>query len=97
MKKDMTIYRLPYVLVLHLKRFSKRGKIKSKVNLPLKLEMMPYLAQENNFGEVGNTFELFAISHHSGGYNGGHYTAEVKRGSSWYECDDSIISRLDKP
>jgi len=44
MKKDMTVYRLPKVLVLHLKRFSKSGKIKSKVSLPLQLDMIPYLS-----------------------------------------------------
>ncbi|KAJ3048403.1 ubiquitin-specific protease doa4 [Rhizophlyctis rosea] len=39
-------------------------------------------------------YDLYAVSNHSGGLNGGHYTAQVKNGyrDKWYNFDDSRIS-----
>ena len=35
-------------------------------------------------------YKLFAISHHSGNLNNGHYTADVKDldSGNWYNCND---------
>mgnify|MGYP000371234955 CR=1 FL=1 len=42
MEKDITLYRFPKILVVHLKRFSRREKITSSVNIPKKLDMSPF-------------------------------------------------------
>jgi ubiquitin carboxyl-terminal hydrolase 8 len=46
MEKEMTIFRLPKVLVIHLKRFynstMRREKLSTTVNLPAQLDMRPY-------------------------------------------------------
>mgnify|MGYP001126578104 CR=1 FL=1 len=34
MEKDITIFRFPTILVIHLKRFSRREKITTSVNIP---------------------------------------------------------------
>ena len=39
MEKDITVYRFPKILVIHLKRFSRREKITSTVSIPKKLDM----------------------------------------------------------
>ena len=42
MEKDITIFRFPTVLVIHLKRFSRREKITTSVSIPSKLDMTKY-------------------------------------------------------
>ena len=42
MEKDITIFRFPTILVIHLKRFSRREKITTSVSIPSKLDMTPY-------------------------------------------------------
>lgn len=42
MEKDITIYRFPKILVIHLKRFNRNSKISTTVNIPKKLDMTPY-------------------------------------------------------
>lgn len=34
MEKQMTIFRFPKILVIHLKRFSRRDKISTSINIP---------------------------------------------------------------
>ena len=75
---------LPGVLVLHLKRFtqSSKGAIKNgeAVLIPdwMKVQQSMY--------------QLTAVVNHIGSsMNSGHYTADVKVGSNWKKCDDTII------
>jgi ubiquitin C-terminal hydrolase len=46
MEKDMTIFRFPKILVIHLKRFyqstMRREKLSTTVNIPQTLDMRPY-------------------------------------------------------
>lgn len=41
-------------------------------------------------------YDLYAISNHYGGLNGGHYTACVRQDArnAWYNYDDSRVSEL---
>ncbi len=39
MIKDITVFRFPKVLVIHLKRFSRRQKLSTSVKIPKKLNM----------------------------------------------------------
>lgn len=47
----------------------------------------------NGYNETFN-YDLYGISNHYGGLNGGHYTAQVKNNyrQQWYHFDDSRIS-----
>ena len=74
--KKLDLWRLPEVLVVHLKRFSFnrgfRGKLDSFVDFPMtKLDLSKYVAPE----EGGHVYDLYAVSNHYGGMGGGHYTA----------------------
>ena len=42
MDKDITVYRFPKILVIHLKRFSRREKLTTSVTVPKKLNMAPF-------------------------------------------------------
>ncbi|KAI6661213.1 Ubiquitin carboxyl-terminal hydrolase 8-like [Oopsacas minuta] len=92
--KQLEIWRLPPVLLIHLKRFSYVGKWKQKldtnVNFPLSgLNLAPM-----TLGPLKPTeYQLFAVSNHSGNLEGGHYTAYVRHASNkkFYTFDDSVV------
>ena len=40
-------------------------------------------------------YDLYAVTHHFGSLNTGHYTATVRSNKEWWLCDDSKITRGD--
>ncbi|TKY88053.1 hypothetical protein EX895_003149 [Sporisorium graminicola] len=40
-------------------------------------------------------YDLYAVTHHFGSLNTGHYTATVRSNREWWYCDDSRIARGD--
>jgi hypothetical protein len=87
--KTMKVWRLPNILVIHLKRFEfknalRRDKLGTFVDFPLVgLDMNDYCAHLNsteynsNFAEshVPADYDLFAVVNHYGRLGFGHYTA----------------------
>eukprot|EP00850_Spirogloea_muscicola_P008446 SM000045S16191 [mRNA] locus=s45:115630:120643:- [translate_table: standard] len=94
--KKLDLWRLPEILVVHLKRFSYSRYLKNKldtfINFPIhRLDLSPYVALANGEQHV---YSLYAVSNHYGGMGGGHYTAYAKLHSEnkWYNFDDSSVS-----
>ncbi|XP_051131118.1 ubiquitin carboxyl-terminal hydrolase 8-like [Andrographis paniculata] len=93
--KKLDLWRLPKILVIHLKRFSYtrflKNKLESFVDFPVEdFDLSDYVIQNND--GVCHRYRLYAISNHYGGMGGGHYTAFTKnRLSQWYEFDDSHV------
>lgn len=91
-------------MVIHLKRFKYtnqcRSKIDTFIDFPHKsLDLSEYL-KHNNYGEKMGTlpvYDLFAVSCHSGGLGGGHYTAYCLNHltQKWYTFNDSIVTNCD--
>merc|ERR1719219_896033 len=82
MRKHYQIWRLPDILVLHLKRFRGEGtryraKDSSQVRLNEQINVEKYLHSKAD-KSVGANYELYAVSNHSGSTGGGHYTASCK-------------------
>ncbi|CAG8593490.1 13198_t:CDS:2 [Gigaspora margarita] len=122
-KKQLTISRLPDILLIHLKRFSFNGpfrdKLETKVHFPLRnLDLTSYvptpIPQPTPIGFIPKTdipgsggslynlqqtgpfvYDLYAVSNHYGGLNGGHYTACVRK-NEWHTFDDSRVSKCDE-
>ncbi|XP_021652406.2 ubiquitin carboxyl-terminal hydrolase 8 isoform X2 [Hevea brasiliensis] len=96
--KKLDLWRLPEILVVHLKRFSYSRIIKNKletyVDFPVEdFDLSTYMAHKD--GQFSNRYELYAISNHYGGMGGGHYTAFVDHGHCrWYEFDDENVSSV---
>ncbi|OIV92275.1 hypothetical protein TanjilG_00293 [Lupinus angustifolius] len=94
--KKLDLWRLPEILVVHLKRFSYnqffKNKLETFVDFPIDdLDFSSYIAQRNN--QSSNHYMLYAISCHYGGLGAGHYTAFVRYGhDTWYEFDDSRVA-----
>ena len=72
--KKLDLWRLPEILVIHLKRFSYnhyfQNKLETLIDFPVyDLDISTYITHRSN--------QLYAISNHYGGLGGGHYTAFV--------------------
>ncbi|KAK6131633.1 hypothetical protein DH2020_034647 [Rehmannia glutinosa] len=79
--KKLDLWRLPEILVIHLKRFSYtrflKNKLETFVDFPIgDFDLSNYLIQKNNM--VCHRYMLYAVSNHYGGMGGGHYTAFAK-------------------
>ncbi|CAI9532520.1 unnamed protein product [Staurois parvus] len=95
--KKFTIQKFPKILVLHLKRFSE-GRIRSSklstfVNFPLRdLDLREFSSEHSTQA----TYNLYAVSNHSGTTMGGHYTAYCKNTNNgeWYTFNDSRVTAM---
>jgi ubiquitin carboxyl-terminal hydrolase 4/11/15 len=95
--KQMTIFRLPKILIIQLKRFKEKGYHKDKdgrlISFPVEgLDM-------TRFCHISNgppLYDLYAVSNHFGGLGGGHYTAYAKNSENgrWYNFDDSSVREV---
>lgn len=79
--KKLDLWRLPEVLVIHLKRFSYSRSMKHKletfVNFPIHdFDLTNYIANKNNSRR--QVYELYALTNHYGSMGSGHYTAHIK-------------------
>lgn len=113
LEKQMTIYRFPKILVVHLKRFynstMRREKLSTTVSIPETLDassfatpksskfylMKTNICIDHSSKKNATSYKLYGLSHHSGSLYGGHYIGEVKNldSGSWYNCNDSMVSK----
>ena len=81
--RQFNISKNPDIVVIHLKRFQGFHKITTPVQLDRILSI-------NN-----RQYQLYAMCNHSGGVNGGHYTAACKkRDGTWIMCNDDFITDI---
>ncbi|XP_057975187.1 ubiquitin carboxyl-terminal hydrolase 8-like [Malania oleifera] len=94
--KKLDLWRLPEILIIHLKRFSYshfyKNKMETFIDFPIDdLDLSTYIAHKS--GQLSDHYSLYAIINHYGGMGGGHYTAFVCDGlGQWHEFDDSAVS-----
>uniref|UniRef100_F7CQD2 Ubiquitin carboxyl-terminal hydrolase 8 n=1 Tax=Ornithorhynchus anatinus TaxID=9258 RepID=F7CQD2_ORNAN len=96
--KKIEIWKLPPVLLVHLKRFSYEGRWKQKlqtsVDFPLEsLDLSQYVIGSKSSLK---RYNLFSVSNHYGGLDGGHYTAYCKNAARqrWFKFDDHEVSDI---
>ncbi|NP_001080551.1 ubiquitin specific peptidase 8 L homeolog [Xenopus laevis] len=95
--KKIEIWKLPPILLVHLKRFSFEGrwrqKLQAYVDFPLEsLDLSPYVIGPKS----SKKYNLFGVSNHYGGLDGGHYTAYCKNAlkQRWFKFDDHDVSDI---
>jgi ubiquitin carboxyl-terminal hydrolase 4/11/15 len=95
--KKFDIWCAPPILIIHLKRFSYRGrfsfreKLDNLISFPLTdLDLSQFIIGPK---PVPPIYDLYAISNHFGSLGGGHYTAYCKHrdDGQWYLYDDSSV------
>jgi ubiquitin C-terminal hydrolase len=91
-KRDI-IWKLPKILIIHLKRWDLTGKKNQNIiQFDLEYDFSKYV---NNTDNNDNNYELYSISNHQGNSNGGHYTTYVKNANNkWYEFNDTHIKEI---
>ncbi|CAM4685441.1 unnamed protein product [Lepidochelys kempii] len=92
---------LPPILVLNLKRYQFDGnwfrKLHYEVSVPFSLPVnLKEQTAENMDFPLSPQYELFAVCHHSGGIDGGHYVAEIKsyENECWYSFNDTVVKKM---
>jgi ubiquitin C-terminal hydrolase len=82
--KQMDLWSLPPVLIIHLKRFSYsriyRDKIDTLVEFPIRnLDLNSYIQNVNKSTTEDYKYNLIAVSNHFGGLGGGHCKYKKKK------------------
>ncbi|CAL9754683.1 unnamed protein product [Musa acuminata subsp. burmannicoides] len=94
--KQLTIHKAPYVLTIHLKRFSSYvpgQKIDKKVDFEPTLDLKPFLSDQHG-GDVKYT--LYGVLVHAGwSTHSGHYFCYVRTSSGmWHSLDDNQVGQV---
>lgn len=92
-KKRITFWSLPKILIITFKRFSFDGKKKLQdlVDYPLtNLNLSKFV---NGYNSKQYVYDLYGVCNHSGNTQGGHYTAFVKTGDTWTHFNDTQVQR----
>lgn len=97
-QKQLTIYRPPLVLNIHLKRFEYAGPGGSKIGKHVRfgetLDLREFVSPGRR-GRVG-LYRLYAVLVHQGkSCNSGHYYCFVRSSSgAWYCMDDESVTQV---
>ena len=87
--KNYEINKLPYILILSLKRFKynehNNFKLKQLITYPI-----------NNFELKSKKYDLFGVIYHYGSIDSGHYVCVIKYNKKWVLCDDRSIYEIEE-
>lgn len=93
-KKRITFWSFPSILVIDLKRFNARQmKLQNLITFPLdNLDLSNYVI---GYKKKSYVYELYGVCNHSGVVLGGHYTSYVKNANNkWYHFNDTSVSEV---
>lgn len=99
-QKQMDIWKIPEICIVHLKRFSSFGGVLSQKNdrsvlYPLEIDFKKWVLNERD-SPKDCKYQLCGVVQHLGGMGGGHYIASVKSqvNGKWYLMNDDSIKRI---
>jgi ubiquitin carboxyl-terminal hydrolase 8 len=93
-RKKIQFWSFPNILVIDLKRFNNRlQKNQILVTFPLDdLDLSNYII---GYKKESYIYDLYGICNHSGGTQGGHYTAFIKNANGkWYHFNDTFVTEV---
>ena len=87
--KQTKVWSFPRILIVCLKKFKKGNKkIDSIVNFDINnIELKDYSGKTKKY-------ELYAVSNHSGGTQGGHYWSICKKKTDWFIFNDTQVHQI---
>jgi len=91
--KKLDLWRIPPVLIIHLKRFycqyESMGKLTKAISYPISnLSLDQFIGRQSRLP----SYNLIAKINHMGSIASGHYTAHILVNGIWLECDDDRCS-----
>lgn len=92
--KKMDFWRLPKILIFHLKRFKQVQGVKTKDNQFVDFPIRELKIMEQHEESI---YDLVSVSNHYGDMKCGHYTSYAFNcfDQHWYEFDDDSVSLID--
>jgi ubiquitin carboxyl-terminal hydrolase 4/11 len=100
--KKFELWKVPDILVMHLKRFSSnrnfRDKLELHVDYPIEYLDLADRVISNDEGK-SMVYDLVAVDNHYGGLGGGHYTAVARNfyNKEWYDYNGGCCSLSSLP
>lgn len=98
--KGLRLATAPSILVCHLKQYTfdaygRLTRLHKKIRFPMQLEIGDYMSHLNNARPP--TYGLRGMLVHRGHTcASGHYVAFVLRKGEWFECNDSVVTKVDQ-
>lgn len=95
--KQFTIFSVPNVAVLHLKRFDHFGnKINRHIQFPENIELNSFMSRRSEKDQEIFKYSLYGVLVHMGGsVHSGHYYCFIKSPSGiWYEMNDECVQQV---
>lgn len=94
-KKNLYLWKLPNILIIHLKRFANHfNKNNCKVQIEHELDLTKYC---KGYDSTNAKYTLYAVGNHIGNLNFGHYFADCFiENVGWYRFDDTKVSMIKK-
>jgi ubiquitin carboxyl-terminal hydrolase 8 len=98
-RKKIDIWKLPPVLIIHLKRFEfdtrscRFRKIQAELKSPLTIDLSNWVQGEQKETLV---YEMQCVANHSGAFGSGHYTAMCRHpiDGKWYHFNDDKVDEV---
>jgi ubiquitin C-terminal hydrolase len=95
-RKQISFWNFPKILVITLKRFTPDGryKINKQVDFPIEnLNLSKYVKGYNKSSYI---YDLYGVCNHYGGILGGHYTCYVKNAENvWVHFNDNFVEKIE--
>jgi len=93
--KKMEIYKLPHILIIHLKRFKDFQKVETFVDYPI-IDLDLKHVVISNYEKLSMEYDLFGVANHVGNTSLGHYYSYAKNPFTglWYKYDDSLVTMI---
>jgi len=91
-RKRITFWNFPKILVITLKRFSPCGRYKIDHNIPFPLQDLDLSKYISGYNPSQYIYDLYGVCNHFGGVQGGHYTSYVLNSTSeWIHFNDTRV------
>jgi len=94
-KKKISYWNLPNILVIDVKRFASHNK-KNQILVTFPLENLNLSKYVIGYKKDSYVYDLYGICNHSGNIYGGHYTSYIKNSNGkWYHFNDTNVSEVE--
>lgn len=91
--KRYIVWSFPKILIIIIKRFNNSNRKDQRlVSFPIEsLDLRKYVV---GYFKESYQYDLYGVCNHSGGTQGGHYTATIKNNNQWYHYDDANVEKI---